>query len=339
MWAKSFGGNHMDDGVTITVDQAGNFYLGAHFRNTVDADLSSGVFNLTSNGFGDVLISKNTPNGNLIWAKSYGGSDEVWPSDVTLDHNEDLIIVGALFGTADLNPGPQTNWITSWGNRDGYILKLTNSGQYLWSGETNCIGNGITEKVTTDQSGNIYAVGFMEQSGDIDPTQGVLNNNQGLNGGNYVYKLSPSGQLIWVDVVGSLGSTTYPHGMVFDQNTESVVFCGHYAQIADFAPGPSVLSMTADNGQDIFYTRWNHCSATLGSANLSECAPYTSYSGNQTWTGSGTYLDTLTNSAGCDSIMFVFFTALPPSASTMTANSCNTFTSPTGQVWKPIATR
>ncbi len=44
------------------------------------------------------------------------------------------------------------------------------------------------------------------------------------------------------------------------------------------------------------------------SQNVTACLSYTSPSGNQTWTSSGTYQDTLPSEAGCDSIITVFLT-------------------------------
>ncbi len=45
-----------------------------------------------------------------------------------------------------------------------------------------------------------------------------------------------------------------------------------------------------------------------GAINVSACNSYTSPSGNYTWTSSGTYLDTLLNTAGCDSTFIIFLT-------------------------------
>lgn len=47
------------------------------------------------------------------------------------------------------------------------------------------------------------------------------------------------------------------------------------------------------------------CSATSTQLDAEACDSYTSPSGNYTWTVSGSYNDTITNSEGCDSVLFI----------------------------------
>ncbi len=58
-----------------------------------------------------------------------------------------------------------------------------------------------------------------------------------------------------------------------------------------------------------------------------------SQSGNQIWSNSGTYTDTITNSSGCDSIMTVALTLLQSSNSSISVDECNTYTSPSGVIY------
>jgi hypothetical protein len=53
----------------------------------------------------------------------------------------------------------------------------------------------------------------------------------------------------------------------------------------------------------------------------SECDSYTSASG-KLWTSSGTYIDTIPNNAGCDSILTYNLTILMPTSEVLTINSC-----------------
>ena len=69
---------------------------------------------------------------------------------------------------------------------------------------------------------------------------------------------------------------------------------------------------------------------TTGSVTLSTCHPYTSPSGTYTWTSSGTYMDTIPNNGGCDSIITFYLTVNTATSATITANACATYTSPSG---------
>ncbi len=60
------------------------------------------------------------------------------------------------------------------------------------------------------------------------------------------------------------------------------------------------------------------------------CGSYTSPSGMHVWTSSGTYLDTIPNAAGCDSVITVNLTVHNPTSFTMTSVVCGSFVSPSG---------
>ncbi|MBD3636192.1 MAG: gliding motility-associated C-terminal domain-containing protein [Crocinitomicaceae bacterium] len=60
------------------------------------------------------------------------------------------------------------------------------------------------------------------------------------------------------------------------------------------------------------------------------CNSYTVPSGSATYTSSGVYTDTLTNSVGCDSIIVIDLTILNSSASTISQTVCDSYTVPSG---------
>ncbi|MBT8327966.1 MAG: T9SS type A sorting domain-containing protein [Bacteroidia bacterium] len=67
---------------------------------------------------------------------------------------------------------------------------------------------------------------------------------------------------------------------------------------------------------------------TQASLDTTVCDSYTSPSGNHVWTTSKTYLDTLTNSIGCDSILTVNLTVNVTKSENITAASCFEYVSP-----------
>ncbi len=74
------------------------------------------------------------------------------------------------------------------------------------------------------------------------------------------------------------------------------------------------------------------CSNTLSTINPDVCDTYTSPSG-LVWTTSGIRNDTITNAAGCDSVITVNLTIRNRSFSTINPDVCDTYTSPSGLVW------
>lgn len=72
--------------------------------------------------------------------------------------------------------------------------------------------------------------------------------------------------------------------------------------------------------------------ATFGTITATDCQSYVSPSGNYTYTASGTYTDTITNAASCDSIITINLTLINnPTFASISVTSCDSYTSPSGK--------
>ena len=69
LWAKNIGGSSEETAYDVTYDSAGNIYL-TGFTNSSDGDFTS------IHGSQDAYLAKLDGSGNLLWAKTYGGTDD-----------------------------------------------------------------------------------------------------------------------------------------------------------------------------------------------------------------------------------------------------------------------
>lgn len=76
---------------------------------------------------------------------------------------------------------------------------------------------------------------------------------------------------------------------------------------------------------------------TSSTATVSSCNSYVSPAGN-TYNFTGTYMDTIANSTGCDSIITTNLTILQPSSSTFAASACAMYTAPSGAMYMSSGT-
>jgi hypothetical protein len=113
-------------------------------------------------------------------------------------------------------------------------------------------------------------------------------------------------------------------------NSESVTSCENYTWpqngLLYSASGQYVDTITNSVGCDSIVTlNLTINSATASSVSITACNNYTSPSGNSIWTFSGTYLDTLINSVGCDSIITTVLTINQPTFNTVNEVACDSF--------------
>jgi hypothetical protein len=67
----------------LSIDQSGSIYMTGYFNSEV---ISFGSTTLTSPDFtNEVFLAKFDENGNVIWAKKAGGTDEDEANSVTVD--------------------------------------------------------------------------------------------------------------------------------------------------------------------------------------------------------------------------------------------------------------
>lgn len=87
---------------------------------------------------------------------------------------------------------------------------------------------------------------------------------------------------------------------------------------------------SASNCDSLITINLSVTNSTTSSLTESTCGPYTSPSGNFTWTTSGVYQDTIPNTANCDSLITINLTVGTSSSSTITESVCDQYTSPSG---------
>ncbi|MFT5859688.1 MAG: hypothetical protein ACI865_001792 [Flavobacteriaceae bacterium] len=75
-----------------------------------------------------------------------------------------------------------------------------------------------------------------------------------------------------------------------------------------------------------------NCTASTASISATSCYNYTSPSGNYTWTSSNTYMDTIPNAEGCDSVLTIVVTINDTTFGSESATSCGTYTWPSSGI-------
>lgn len=88
---------------------------------------------LESGGGVDAFVARYNTDGELLWAKALGGPGEEHATGLSVDWNGNVFVSGTFTGTIDLEPGAPGGELTSAGDQDLFLAKLSAEGAYLWS--------------------------------------------------------------------------------------------------------------------------------------------------------------------------------------------------------------
>jgi hypothetical protein len=141
-WAKALASSNPAEGHGLVTDNNNNIYLCGSFYGTVDFDPSSGVNELSAQGFWDLFVAKYDPAGNFRWAINAGGNDNDYAYNmIVTPDQEDIMVCGKFSGYAEFdNTGPGYI-LSSSGGFDGFLASYST---YPGSGVGD-LENGITD--------------------------------------------------------------------------------------------------------------------------------------------------------------------------------------------------
>lgn len=225
-WVKFFGGANPTTGpcrgLSLKTDNSGNVYITGYFSFTIDFDPGVGISNLsTGSGTPDAFICKLDNNGNFIWAKKIGSTGAEYSNSINLDPTGNIIISGYFQNTSDFDPGAAVFNLTSAGSDDIFILKLDNSGNFLWAKSIGSTTVDRSNSVTTDAIGNIISTGYFQGTVDFDPGAGIVN-LVSTGSSVFISKLDPNGNYITAKKIGGgIGNS-----VCTDQNNNIILAAG-----------------------------------------------------------------------------------------------------------------
>jgi hypothetical protein len=258
-WAKQFESFNNLNPKCITTDAAGNIYTAGSFNGNADFDPSAGTFNLNSKGLLDVYVTKLDASGNLIWAKSMGGTSDDVAYGISVDALGNVYTTGYCYPNADFDPGPgtyniATNILGSMNDRI-FVSKLDASGNFVWANDLPSGGSSNGRAIFVDPSGNVYTTGYFHGTTDFDPGAGTFNLTSGVISNAYVSKLDTSGNFVWARaIVGSATGSSVGNGISVDA-MGNVYTTGSFTNTVDFDSGASTFNLTSAGSKDIFVSK------------------------------------------------------------------------------------
>jgi hypothetical protein len=251
--------------------------ISGEFDGTQDFDPNNGVYNLTSIGQLDCYVLVLDLNGDFVFAKSFGGSGNDIAYSAVSDLSGNIFLGGYFNGTVDFDPNSGISNFSSNGSTDGFILKLSNIGDYLWCNQIGGSGNDQCLNVELDSQGNIYATGsFM---GTVDFDNSVSNFNLNSNGRRdaFLVAYSSGGSIIYAQNYGGFSDDEGTN--IFSSNNE-IYLTGYFQNTVDFDARANSNSITSSGNQDAFILSLSYSFCTKNIINTIDSTPVTCKGGN-----------------------------------------------------------
>ena len=196
-WAKTYGGTSTDLAESVRQTSDGGYIVAGH-------TYSFGA------GGRDIFLIKTDANGNIIWAKTYGGTN--WDDTYSVQQTSDggYIVAGETYSFGVGGPdffliktdaSGNVQWAKTYGGTnydDAYSVQQTSDGGYILAGYTQSFGAGSSDifLIKTDANGNIiWAKTYGGTSYDV-----AFSVQQTSDGGYIVAGLTGSFGASWYDI-------------------------------------------------------------------------------------------------------------------------------------------
>jgi hypothetical protein len=200
LWGVSAGDAYEQFRATAAVDIAGNVIIAGGFENSID--FGSGTPTYSVPGYSDVFVAKLDAEGKQVWVKAFGDGDLQYATDVTVDEEGNVIVVGLVKGQIDFGGGA----LVPVSDRDMFIAKLDPGGGHIWSYRP---GRAAEEdwrfptiSVASAGDGRLAVTGASEGQLVFAP-QAMLPKG---DGDAFVVRLEADGKGIWGESFGAAGT-------------------------------------------------------------------------------------------------------------------------------------
>ena len=313
VWAKAIGGQRSESLNSMALDSFGNIYSTGWFAGTVDFDPWGGGAYHTSIGSQtrDIFVMKMSSAGSYLWVRVMGAKLTDEGISLALDNSYNIYTAGNFWGTVDFDPGLGTTNLTAPLNGALFVQKLNSSGNFVWAksygGQLGSVSAGA---ITLYNSGNVYTTGSFQGTSDFNPGTGTDNRTSSGSWDIYIHKLGTCPVITGTDTISACDSYTWIDGITYTSSNYTATY-----DTISYAGCDSAVSL---------YLTINHSSS--GVDTVTACGSYTWINGNTYTTSTNTAKDTLTNAAGCDSILTLNLTIDHPHSVIDTINACSSYT-------------
>ncbi len=244
IWVKTAGSLAGDISIDCVIDGNGDIVITGYYFDSI----TFGTTTLTNSGSSDVFIVKYDTFGNVIWAKSSGGTSLDISSSIEVDNFGNIYICG-YFNNSITFAGNSTFTLISVGLQDGYLAKFDSNGNTQWvkaiSGSSNQIAKDILVSSTA-----IFVLGEYENTTNFGISCALTSavSNREI----FVAKYNLNGDCL--SAIGFGGNGTDQASRLAKDANSNIFACGSVFGNATIG----TFSLTSSGNSDAFFVKMDN---------------------------------------------------------------------------------
>ncbi|MEO8146087.1 MAG: SBBP repeat-containing protein [Bacteroidia bacterium] len=218
-WAKRIGGTYNDLGFNITIDAKGNPCITGNFFSH-HLFLGGTTLTNTNPGSPDIFIIKYDTSGNVLWAKSAGGTDYDFGSSIAAGANGNLYVTGSFISDS-IHFDSITLVNANAPMADVFIARYDSSGNVAWAKRAGGNGGEGSACIAVDTNDNLYIIGSFNNDSLIFGNDTLISMNN--FGDIFVAKYDAFGNALWAKKAGNNNKNNSGNSIAADANGNSYV--------------------------------------------------------------------------------------------------------------------
>jgi hypothetical protein len=238
----------------IKIDQFGNTYCIGRYEwlGTGTPTIMGGAALPPSANSYDVFIAKLAPNGNCIWAKTFGSNFDDWGQAIEISDDGNIFILGNFSDSITIGNFTLLDSSSQYTLSNTFVAKLDTSGNFIWAkGIQGNLSNDcllMNTNFYVNEAENLFFTGRFAGTLNLPDTTIVSNGDYDI----YFIKMDLNGQILFARTFGNLGED-YGHSVIEDH-------AGNLYLMGKFA-GPNLsldsINLTNSANYSAFIAKFN----------------------------------------------------------------------------------
>ncbi|AOW10978.1 Ig-like domain-containing protein [Flavobacterium gilvum] len=194
-WDKTYGGSGVDRLTSIIQTDDGGYLIGGSSDSNISGEKSE-----NSRGNIDMWVIKIDASGNIIWQKTFGGSNLDWVQSMIKTPDGGYILAGSSHSNIS---GDKTQ--NSRGFGDYWILKIDAIGNIIWQKTIGGNNGDYAKSIITTSDGNYIIGGDSSSNISGEKSENTISNSPDV----WLVKIDNNGQLLWQKNIGGNNTESF----------------------------------------------------------------------------------------------------------------------------------